>query len=151
MIKNLPQVQVLDQAFSQEHSLEVHLPFLQEALKDFKIVPLVIGDVDPASVAELIETLWGGQETLIVVSSDLSHYLDYETARATDSATSSAIEHLQPDKISLEHACGGTPVKGLMQVAQRKNLEVMTLDMRNSGDTAGPKDRVVGYGAYAFS
>jgi AmmeMemoRadiSam system protein B len=151
MIENMPQVQILDQAFSQEHSLEVHLPFLQEALGNFKIVPLVVGDINSEYVAELIETLWGGEETLIVVSSDLSHYLDYETAIETDSATSHAIEQLQTDKITHKHACGGTPVKGLMQVALQKNLEVMTLDMRNSGDTAGPKDRVVGYGAYAFS
>ncbi len=151
LIENLPQVQILDQAFAQEHSLEVHLPFLQETLTNFKIVPLVIGDVDPASVADVIDTLWGGDETLIVVSSDLSHYLDYETAKEADSATSNAIERLQPDKISHAQACGGTPVKGLIQVALHKNLKAITLDLRNSGDTAGPKDRVVGYGAYAFS
>lgn len=151
MIKELPQVHLLDRAFAQEHSLEVHLPFLQESLNNFKIVPLVVGDIDPASVAEALELLWGGQETLVVVSSDLSHYLDYETAKATDSATSKAIETLQPDLISHRQACGGTPVKGLIQIAQRKNLGVITLDMRNSGDTAGPRDQVVGYGAYAFS
>lgn len=151
MIENLPQMHLLDQAFTQEHSLEVHLPFLQETLNDFKIVPLVVGDIDPASVAEVLELLWGGQETLIIVSSDLSHYLDYETAKAMDTATSKAIENLQPNQISHQQACGGTPVKGLIQIAQRKNLEVVTLDMRNSGDTAGPRDQVVGYGAYAFS
>ncbi len=151
MLEDLPQVQLLDQAFTQEHSLEVHLPFLQETLNDFKIVPLVVGDIDPTSVAEVLELLWGGQETLVVISSDLSHYLDYETAKATDSATSKAIENLQPELISHRQACGGTPVKGLIQVAQRRNLGVVTLDMRNSGDTAGPRDKVVGYGAYAFS
>jgi AmmeMemoRadiSam system protein B len=151
LIRDIPNVQVMDQAFSQEHSLEVHLPFLQVSLSDFKLVPLVIGDIDPASVAEILETVWGGDETLIVVSSDLSHYLDYESAKATDSATSKAIEQLQPGRISHQQACGGTPVKGLIQIALHKRLEAITLDMRNSGDTAGPKDRVVGYGAYAFS
>lgn len=150
-IKELPQLHLLDQAFTQEHSLEVHLPFLQETLSRFKIVPLVVGDIDPESVAEVLELLWGEQETLIVVSSDLSHYLDYDSAKAMDSATSKAIENLQPDKISHRQACGGTPVKGLIKIAQRKGLEVVTLDMRNSGDTAGPRDQVVGYGAYAFS
>jgi MEMO1 family protein len=151
MIKDLPQVHLLDQAFSQEHSLEVHLPFLQETLNNFKIVPLVVGEIDPSSVAEVIELLWGGEETLIVVSSDLSHYLDYESAKEMDSATSEAIENLQPDRISHLQACGGTPVKGLLQVAQDKNLKAVTLDMRNSGDTAGPRGQVVGYGSYAFS
>ncbi len=151
LIADLPQVHRLDRAFTQEHSLEVHLPFLQESLSNFKIVPLVIGDIDSTSVAEVIELLWGGEETLVVVSSDLSHYLDYDTARATDSATSKAIENLQPDLISHRQACGGTSVKGLIKVAQRKGLDVMTLDLRNSGDTAGPRDHVVGYGAYAFT
>jgi AmmeMemoRadiSam system protein B len=151
LIKNMPQVNLLDRAFTQEHSLEVHLPFLQETLNNFKIVPLVVGDIDPESVAEIIEMIWGGSETLIVVSSDLSHYMDYETAKTMDLATSNAIENLQPDKISHEHACGRTPVSGLIKVAQRNNLEVITLDLRNSGDTSGPRDQVVGYGAYAFS
>jgi AmmeMemoRadiSam system protein B len=151
LIKDLPQVNLLDNAFSQEHSLEVHLPFLQETLDNFKLVPLVVGDVEPESVAEVIEMLWGGSETLIVVSSDLSHYMDYETAKFMDSATSNAIESLQPEKILHEHACGRTPVNGLIMVAKRNNLEVITLDLRNSGDTAGPRDQVVGYGAYAFS
>ncbi len=151
MIENLPQVHLLDEAFTQEHSLEVHLPFLQETLTDFKIVPLVVGDIDPTSVAEVIEILWGGQETLIVISSDLSHYLDYKKAKTMDSATSTAIENLQPERISHNHACGRTPINGLILAAQRHNLEVITLDLRNSGDTAGPRDQVVGYGAYAFS
>jgi len=151
MIEDLPQLHLLDQAFSQEHSLEVHLPFLQEALNRFTIVPLVVGDIDPTSVAEVLELLWGGQETLIVVSSDLSHYQDYDSAKTMDTATSKAIENLQPDRISHRQACGGTPVKALIQLAQSKGLEVVTLDMRNSGDTAGPRDQVVGYGAYAFS
>jgi AmmeMemoRadiSam system protein B len=151
LIEDMPQVNILDSAFTQEHSLEVHLPFLQETLNNFKIVPLVIGDIDQEYVANVIEKVWGGDETLIVVSSDLSHYLDYETAKAMDTATSNAIENLQPNKISHKQACGRTPVNGLIIVAQRNNLEVITLDLRNSGDTAGPRDQVVGYGAYAFS
>jgi MEMO1 family protein len=150
MLEDLPQVNLLDQAFSQEHSLEVHLPFLQETLRHFKIVPLVVGDIDPASVTEVLERLWGGEETLIVISSDLSHYLDYATARTMDAATSRAIENLQSEGLSHEQACGGTPVRGLLMAARHNHLEAKVLDLRNSGDTAGPKDRVVGYGAYVF-
>ncbi len=149
-IQDMPQVAQLDRAFSNEHSLEVHLPFLQDSLAEFKIVPLLVGDVDPAAVAEVLERIWGGAETLIVISSDLSHYLDYETARSLDAETSNAIETLQPDAISFNHACGRTPVSGLLLVAQHKQLHATTLDLRNSGDTAGPRDQVVGYGAYAF-
>ena len=151
LILNMPQVLLLDKAFAQEHSLEVHLPFLQETLSDFKIIPLVVGDTEPASVSEVLQHLWGGAETLIVISSDLSHYLDYESAKAIDAETSNAIENLQPDMISSRRACGCAPVNGLLLAAQRKSLHVTTLDLRNSGDTAGPRDKVVGYGAYAFS
>jgi len=149
MIQNMPQVHLLDQAFAMEHSLEVHLPFLQEMLSDFKIVPLLVGDVEAAEVATVIERLWGGNETLIVISSDLSHYLDYDSARRIDAETSSAIEALQPEALSPHDACGCTPLTGLLLVAKRRNLHATTLDQRNSGDTAGSKNRVVGYGAYA--
>ncbi len=150
-IKELPQVLLMNEAFTQEHSLEVHLPFLQETLSDFKLIPLVVGDADSISVAEVLDSLWGGPETLIVVSSDLSHYLDYASAKAIDATTSTAIEKLQPDMISSRQACGRVPINGLLLAAQRNHLHVTTLDLRNSGDTAGPRDRVVGYGAYAFS
>ena len=150
-IQDMPQVHLLDRAFTNEHSLEVHLPFLQETLGDFKLVPLLVGDMDPVAVAAVLEQIWGGPETLIVVSSDLSHYLDYETARILDAETSTAIEKLKPEQLSFNHACGRTPVSGLLLAAQRNNLHVTTLDLRNSGDTAGPRDQVVGYGAYAFS
>ncbi len=150
-IQNLPQVILLDEAFTHEHSLEVHLPFLQGTLNDFKIVPLIVGDANPDSVAEVLDCLWGGPETLIVVSSDLSHYLNYASAKAIDAKTSSAIEKLQPDMISSHQACGRAPIKGLLLLAKRNNLHVTTLDLRNSGDTAGPRDQVVGYGAYGFS
>ncbi len=150
-IQVLSQVQVLDAAHAMEHSLEVHLPFLQLALADFKLVPLVVGDATPAEVAEVIECLWGGRETLIVVSTDLSHYHDYDTARRIDAQTSARIESLVSPDIEPEQACGCRPVNGLIQAATRRQLHATLLDLRNSGDTAGPRDRVVGYGAYAVA
>jgi AmmeMemoRadiSam system protein B len=146
----LPQVHVMDAAHAQEHSLEVQLPFLQQGLAHFSLVPLVVGEADMEEVAEVLELLWGGAETLIVVSSDLSHYHDYATAQRLDAATSRAIEFLRPEDIHDEQACGRNPVKGLLHVARRRHLHAETLDLRNSGDTAGPRDQVVGYGAYAF-
>jgi len=149
-LQALPQVCVLDAAHREEHSLEVQLPFLQEVLGDFTLIPLVVGDATPVEVSEVIETLWGGEETLIVISSDLSHYHDYATARRRDAATTRAIEALRPQDIGYEDACGRLPVGGLLLCARRHGLRVETLDLRNSGDTAGPRDRVVGYGAWAF-
>ncbi len=146
----LPQVHLLDEAHQLEHSLEVHLPFLQEVLADFKLVPLVVGDATAAEVGEVLELLWGGPETLIVVSSDLSHYHDYATARRMDGATSRAIEDLRPQDIDYEQACGRIPVSGLLRTARHHGLSARTVDLRNSGDTAGSRDRVVGYGAYVF-
>lgn len=144
------QVHALDQAHQLEHSLEVHLPFLQETLSQFRLVPLVVGDATAEEVAEVLEAVWGGSETLIVVSSDLSHYHDYDTATAMDRKTSQAIEQLRPEALQYEDACGRNPITGLLKVAQRKHLRVETVDLRNSGDTAGPRDQVVGYGAYLF-
>jgi len=149
-IRALPQVVVSDEAHAFEHSLEVHLPFLQALLDDFEVVPLVVGDASAEEVAGVLECLWGGEETLVVVSSDLSHYHDYATARGLDAATSRAIADLRPQAIDHEGACGCVPVQGLLLVAREKRLRVEVLDVRNSGDTAGPRDRVVGYGAYAF-
>ncbi len=146
----LPQVQYLDAAHAQEHSLEVHLPFLQLILDDFQLVPFVVGDAEPDEVDQVLEILWGGPETLIVISSDLSHYHDYQTARSLDSATSAAIESLRPEDILYEHACGRNPVNGLLVAARKHGLQATAVDVRNSGDTAGAKDRVVGYGAYVF-
>lgn len=145
----LPQVILSDAAHQQEHSLEVHLPFLQCLLDQFTLTPLVVGEAGPKEVAEVLELLWGGPETLIVISSDLSHYHDYATARRIDAATTLAIENLQLERIGSSQACGCRPVNGLLQVARDRHLQVKTLDMRNSGDTAGTRDRVVGYGAYA--
>jgi AmmeMemoRadiSam system protein B len=150
LARTLPEVSVLEQAHAQEHSLEVHLPFLQEVLGEFRLAPLVVGDARPAEVGVVLEALWGGPETLIVISSDLSHYRDYQTACALDQATSQAIEELRLEDIGYEQACGRNPVNGLLWVARRKGLHGETIDLRNSGDTAGPRDQVVGYGAYVF-
>ena len=150
-IANMPQVQEFDLTHQQEHSLEVQLPFLQEVLSDFSLVPLVVGDASAQQVSEVIETLWGGDETLIVISSDLSHYHDYNTAQVMDSTTCKAIENLDADAIHYEMACGRNPVTGLLLAAKHHGLKATTLDLRNSGDTAGDKSRVVGYGAWSFS
>ena len=149
-IRALPQVGVSSDAHAFEHSLEVQLPFLQEVLGPFSLVPLVVGDATAEQVAEVLEQLWGGEETLIVVSSDLSHYHDYTTASRMDAATSRAIEALRPDAIDEDGACGRIPVQGLLLVAREHHLRAEAIDIRNSGDTAGPRDRVVGYGAYVL-
>ncbi len=148
---DLPQVHVMDDAHAAEHSLEVHLPFLLSCLDDFTVVPLVAGSASAEDVAQVLEHLWGGPETLIVISSDLSHYHDYDTATRMDAATSHAIETLAPDDIDEEGACGRIPVRGLLTVAREKGLHAQTVDLRNSGDTAGPRDQVVGYGSYVIS
>jgi MEMO1 family protein len=150
-LRDLPQVIYSDEAHAPEHGLEVHLPFLQTVLDDFRIAPLVVGDATPQEVAEVLERLWGGPETLIVISSDLSHYYDYDTARRMDEATSKAIEALRPEDIGPEQACGRIPIQGLLLVAREKGLCAKLLDLRSSGDTAGPRDQVVGYGVYALA
>jgi hypothetical protein len=145
----LPQVVRDDVAHAREHSLEVQLPFLQRTLENFRIVPFAVGDATGAEVAEVIELLWGGPETLIVISSDLSHYQRYADARATDRATAEAILALEP-QLDHEQACGATPINGLLIAARRHRLRPELLDLRNSGDTAGDKSRVVGYASFAF-
>jgi hypothetical protein len=149
-VLGLPPVSLLEKAHTREHSLEVHLPFLQEVLGAFTLVPLVVGDAAAEDVGAALEALWGGPETLLVVSSDLSHYHDYQTARRMDTATSQAITALRYQDLGYDDACGRNPIRGLLWLAQRKGLHGETLDLRNSGDTAGPRDQVVGYGAYAF-
>ncbi|TVQ86101.1 MAG: AmmeMemoRadiSam system protein B [Chromatiaceae bacterium] len=149
-IADLPQVWPLEVAFDGEHCLEVQLPFLQVLFGDFRLVPLLVGTSNAASIAAVLERLWGGPETLIVISSDLSHYLPYETARALDARTSAAICALRPEAIAADQACGRLPIAGLLRTAAAHGLRGRLLDLRNSGDTAGPRDRVVGYGAYAF-
>lgn len=149
-LATLPQVIVSEQAHSEEHSLEVQLPFLQEVLNEFSLIPIVVGDAERHEVAEVINALWGDEHTLIVISTDLSHYHAYNEAKQLDSATSDAIVALKADQISYEDACGRNGLKGMMTVAEEKHLSVELLDLRNSGDTAGDKSRVVGYGAYVI-
>lgn len=149
-ITDLHFVQRYSPAHAQEHSLEVQLPFLQGVLGEFELVPLVVGDATPDEVATVLERLWGGEDTLIVISSDLSHYLDYESARLIDARTTRAIEELRDQDIGFEQACGALPVRGLLLAARRHGLHAETVDLRNSGDTAGPRDQVVGYGSYVF-
>lgn len=147
-IAHLPGVQALDIAHGPEHSLEAHLPFLQVALGTFELVPLVVGDASSEQVATVLDRLWGGPETLIVVSSDLSHFHDYATACRLDTASTRAIERLDEHALGPEQACGCRPLAGLLRLARQRGLTITTLDQRNSGDTAGPRDQVVGYGAW---
>jgi len=149
-VRGLPQVVESAATHAEEHALEVQLPFLQRVLGEFSLVPLVVGDAAPEKVAEVLERLWGGPETLIVISSDLSHYHSYERARAIDAATVQAILGLDAG-ISHEQACGATPVAGMLIAARRKGLAAELLDCRNSGDTAGDKTRVVGYASFALA
>ena len=149
-IAPMPQVVVSRAAHAQEHSLEVQLPFLQAVLDDFKLVPLAVGDATPAQVAEVLEALWGGPETLIVISSDLSHFLPYDTAQAVDQGTVQNMMQLH-SSITQHQACGATPVNGLLQAARQHHLQPELLGLCNSGDTVGDKGRVVGYAALAFT
>lgn len=146
-ISTLPQVLTSVEAHAWEHSLEVHVPFLQEVLDEFALVPLAVGRASPVEVAEVIDALWGGPETLIVASSDLSHYLPYDKARAVDETT---IERVLMGATPLDHqqACGATPVNGLLLAARRRGLAPRLLGACNSGDTAGDRDRVVGYASF---
>lgn len=150
-LRPLPQVSRLDAAHTREHCLEVMLPFLQILLAQFVIVPLVVGQASDEEVVQVLATLWGGPETLVLVSSDLSHYYDADTARRRDMATAQAIQSLSPQELGPESACGRIPIRGLLRQAQRTGLQAHTVDLRHSGDTAGPKDRVVGYGAFIFT
>lgn len=148
-LRELPFVEVSDAAHAREHSLEVHLPFLQSTLGPFSLVPIVVGGATPAQAAQMLETVWGGEETLIVVSSDLSHYMPYDDARDCDRRTAESIVRLAP-AIDPEEACGAGPINGLLEVARRRALAAELVDLRNSGDTAGDRERVVGYAAFAF-
>jgi len=136
-------------AHAREHALEVQLPFLQRLLERFQLLPIAVGDARTEEVAALLEALWGGPETLLLISSDLSHYLPYADARGADARTASRIVALDAP-ILHEEACGATPINGLLCAARRRSLAAELLDLRNSGDTAGGKGEVVGYGAFAF-
>ena len=142
---------VRDDAHRWEHSVEVQLPFLQQALGPFRLLPIVVGRASPDDVSAALDAVWGGDETLVVVSSDLSHYQDYATAKRMDAVTAAAIEGLRPDAIGHEDACGCIAVAGLLRSARVHALVVETLDLRSSGDTAGGRDEVVGYGAWALT
>lgn len=149
-IADLPQVRLTDSPHRREHSLEVQLPFLQVLLAEFKLVPLAVGCAGPDQVDEVLERLWGGPETLILVSSDLSHYHDETSARRLDADTTRAIETLNEDAIEYHHACGRDPIRGLLRCARALGLKATTLDRRTSADAGAGRDRVVGYGAWAF-
>jgi MEMO1 family protein len=149
-IADLPFVVEADAAHAPEHALEVELPFLQTLLGSFALVPLLVGDADPRQVAQVLGRLWGGPDTLIVVSSDLSHYHDYDTARRLDAATAVAIERGEWRSLGPDRACGFLAVAGLLVEADRRGLKAQRLALCNSGDTAGPRDRVVGYGAWVW-
>ena len=147
----LPQIVVNNAAHAGEHALEVQLPFLQCALGDhFTLVPLLAGDTSTAEVSEVLEALWGGTETRLVISSDLSHYHESAVARELDGTTAAAIEALAPELIPEQGACGRLPIRGLLVAAKRHHLRASAVDLRNSGDTSGPRQQVVGYGAFVF-
>lgn len=149
-LQHSPGVIISDQAHAQEHSLEVQLPFLQSVLDEFKLIPLLIGNASPDRVRQLLQQVWGDDDTLIVVSSDLSHYQDYATAQARDHHTCQAIESLQDQSIGYEDACGCIPVRALLLAAKEQGLRASTVALCNSGDTAGDRSRVVGYGSWVF-
>lgn len=148
-IAAMPQVETNTAAHAQEHSLEVQLPFLQRVLDDFKLVPLAVGNTQAAEVAQVLEALWGGPETLIVVSSDLSHFRPYASAQTFDRATVQSIMAAEPT-LTHEQACGATPINGLLLTVPRHQLQPKLLGLCNSGDTGPDRSRVVGYASWAF-
>jgi MEMO1 family protein len=150
VLADLPFVVTADAPHAPEHALEVELPFLQTLLGSFAVVPLLVGDAVPQQAAEVLRRLWGGPETLLVISSDLSHYHDYATARRLDAATATAIEHGDWESVGPDQACGFLAVAGLLVEAHARGLAAQRLALCNSGDTAGSRDRVVGYGAWMF-
>src|SRR3954471_14082388 len=149
LVRDLPQVVASDRAHLHEHALEVQLPFLQRQLGEFALAPFAVGDASVAQVAEVIERLWGGPETLIAISTDLSHYHPYARAREVDGATLARIAAFATD-IDHEEACGATPLNGFLDLARRRSLTIKLLSACNSGDTAGGKGQVVGYSSFAL-
>lgn len=148
-LRDLPQVLRSDAAHAREHSLEVELPFLQIVCNSFALVPLAVGSASAEEVADVLDAVWGGDETRIVVSSDLSHYLPYDEARRRDERAARQIESLE--MLDGDAACGAHGVNGLLLAARRRGLRATRLDLRNSGDTAGDRSAVVGYGAWGFA
>lgn len=149
LIADMPQVSKSREAHAPEHCLEVELPFLQVLLGDFSILPLLLSDASADETADVLERVWGGEETRFVVSSDLSHFLTYEAAQDLDRETASQVVEMQ-GQIAEYRACGAVAINGLLEAAKRRGLMPKVLDLRNSGDTAGGRSRVVGYGAFAF-
>jgi AmmeMemoRadiSam system protein B len=149
-ISDMPQVSTNMAAHAPEHSLEVELPFLQVVLESFSVLPLLVSQVGAEDVAEVLDRVWGGQETRIVISSDLSHYLSYEAAQDVDRDTSRQVVDLRLP-IEEHRACGAVAINGLLAVARHRGLAPRLLDLRNSGDTAGDRLRVVGYGSFSFA
>lgn len=146
-VADLPCVTFDDRPHAREHALEVHLPFIRATLGDVALAPFVVGDARPAEVAAVLDRLWGDDTTRIVISSDLSHYHDHPTATRLDRATVTAIEHLDGDALGHDSACGRIPIRGLLALAPKRALTLRAIDVRTSGDTAGDRDRVVGYAA----
>lgn len=148
---DFPYLNTIEAAFTYEHAVEVHLPFLQLTLGTFSLIPLLIGSAAIADVEKILEKLWGGPKTLVVISSDLSHYHPYKLAEILDQETAAAILTLDPIGFSDKQACGATAIKALLGVAAKKKMVATQIDLRNSGDTAGSKESVVGYGAFHFA
>lgn len=149
-VLSLPFVERSREAHALEHSLEVHVPFLQRLLPDFSLLPLVVGDTQPSEVAAVLELCWGGPETALVISSDLSHFHDYAEATQLDRATADWITHAAAPGLDPRRACGARCIDGLIAYGSRHPLDIELLDLRNSGDTAGPRREVVGYGSFAI-
>lgn len=142
------EVMSADAPHAQEHSLEVQLPFLQVLLDDFDLLPLVAGNATPDHVAAVLERCWGGEDTLVLISSDLSHYHDYATAQHIDGETSTLILRKSPTLVG-DQACGSMCINGLLRLSGQRQYGVSQIMRQNSGDTAGDRQRVVGYGAFA--
>jgi len=150
LVGDFPQVSYSDPAHADEHALEVQLPFLQTILASFRLIPFVVGDTTELEIANILDQLWGGEECLIVISSDLSHFLNYESAVQLDGKTAASIESFQGDELPDNSACGRLPIRGLLRTAQQRGMTIKRFDLRNSGDTSGDKQRVVGYGAWGL-
>jgi len=152
-VLTLPQVQRLNAAHVQEHGLEIELPFIQHIFDnqpDVTIVPLLVSRCAAHQVEEVVEKLWGGPETLIVISSDLSHFHDDATARQMDDRTRQLIENFRAEELGFDDACGCLPIVGLLRAARKRGMDVKTLSLQNSSIASGDTSRVVGYGAWAF-
>lgn len=147
---NFPQVVMFDDAHIKEHSIEIHLPFLQTILPSFSLVPLIIGETNSYNILEILEKLWEQEETLIIASMNLSHYQTYNIAQELDQRTSQAIESLHWQSLQTNQICNIHLISSLLQLAHQKSLTPKTIKVCNSGDLTGIKNRVVGYGAFIF-